>query len=274
MRSVWCDIQKSVDTRAALALFEDQECKNRCLVSLPISSSSILFRFPVLLTSSANQLASFEGVVSPKSGYFGNIVLSACSSSLKLLLGGAHTAMVMLRKQWVTFRIRYALHEGSNPAACCLDCGWLFNKLHNAKHPSKEKKLLELKQLFWGECSNTFLINLKKKTGLTFVKDVLKQALVPHYICSVEPVATVGEGEKFAPGERRGDRPVMATIEREATTAATAAGISSAEFILVDAEWKATCSYNGHTGKLTRGNREPRGAHDFVEPAADTAQQV
>ena len=192
---------------------------------------------------------------------------------MKLLLGGAHTAMVMLRKQWVTFRIRYALHEGSNPA-CCLDCGWLFNKLHNAKHPSKEKKFLELKQLFWGECSNTFLINLKKKTGLTFVKDVLKQALVPHYICSVEPVATVGEGEKFAPGERRGDRPVMATIEREATTAATAAGISSAEFILVDAEWKATCSYNGQTGKLTRGNREPRGAHDFVEPAADTAQQV
>ena len=179
--------------------------------------------------------------------------------------------VTMPTKQLKNFRIRCTTRE--DEALDPRDCGWFFDKLHTAKHPSKDNKCLELKQLFSREGDRTFLINLKTKATLTFVLLILKQALGAHYTCNVEPVEILKrKGEKFAPGEREAEGRCKATIEREAATATTAAGLSSSTFVLIDGMQRATYWYDGPTDKLVRRKRELRGASVDIGRVADPAK--
>ena len=161
----------------------------------------------------------------------------------------------------------------SNPAL--RDDEWFFDELHKAK-------ALQLKQLFWRERSNSFLINLDKRATQTFVRSALGPALDPYYTFSVELVENATKGEKFSPGKRPSPIRCKATIEREAETATAAAGLSSATFLLFsrlhdrNGPYKQTITYvyDRPTGKLIRRNVERRDAPVDVGPAMDTAQQV
>eukprot|EP00903_Cladosiphon_okamuranus_P021836 g20079.t1 len=173
------------------------------------------------------------------------------------------------RTQWVTFRVTCSprqCHSSRTPP----DAVGHFKTLQAARHPKKDKSLLP-RQIFLLKGAYTFLVNLEKKVTLNFMCKVLEQASDQYFTYSVhEPVETAWTGEKFAPGEREAENRCEATIEREAAT--TAAGLLSAEFVLVDASHKATYRYDGAAAKLIRTWRETRSAHGDAGAAADMAQ--
>ncbi|CAN0250075.1 unnamed protein product, partial [Ectocarpus sp. 13 AM-2016] len=150
----------------------------------------------------------------------------------------------IMGKQPTTFRI-----TGTASVATHLDVESFFDKIN--KH-------VGLKYAFAGIGlgSNAFLLNLKNKATLTFVKKALQQALGSEY--SAEGVAT-SAGQKFVPGERQNEGRCEATIELEAAAASAAAwhiGDSSARvFVLVDVSHRTTYSYT-QAGLVKVGNEE------------------
>lgn len=209
-----------------------------------------------------------------------------------------------MSEQAKTFRIHYVSCAGSTQQEeDSRDAGWFFDKLHNAKHPRRNRRL-ELNHVFSSPATattssssaaadgahnnpntNTFLINIKTKTTEKFVGLVLNHALGPHCYRSAEPVGTTEKGETFAPrqlgapGHREAEAKIKkATIEIEAanaTRALSAADCQRALFVLMGESEKTVYSCDGRGGLVWVGT-EPRDAHhvDVKSPSEDTSQQV